>query len=65
MLIVRVTEPTGIYTYLAIRAGQFARGRPAAVVMSLALSTALLSAYLRRSSRWCLRPAISPCGIHL
>ena len=46
MLIVRVTEPTGIYTYLAIRAGQFSRGRPLAVVMSLALSTALLSAFL-------------------
>ncbi|HWC25150.1 MAG TPA: SLC13 family permease, partial [Solirubrobacteraceae bacterium] len=26
MLIVRVTEPTGVYTYLAIRAGQIARG---------------------------------------
>ena len=46
MLIVRVTEPTGIYTFLAIRAGQLARGRPFAVVMSLALSTALLSAFL-------------------
>src|SRR5918993_3065927 len=46
MLIVRVTEPTGIYTFLAIRAGQMARGRPLAVVMSLALSTALLSAFL-------------------
>jgi Na+/H+ antiporter NhaD/arsenite permease-like protein len=46
MLIVRVTEPTGVYTYLAIRAGQLARGRPLAVVMSLALSTALLSAFL-------------------
>ena len=46
MLIVRVTEPTGIYTFLAIRAGQLARGRPLAVVMSLALSTALLSAFL-------------------
>ena len=46
MLIVRVTEPTGVYTYLAIRAGQLARGRPFAVVMSLALSTALLSAFL-------------------
>jgi len=46
MLIVRVTEPTGIYTYLAIRAGQVARGRPLAVVMSLALSTAVLSAFL-------------------
>src|ERR687890_1105620 len=46
MLIVRVTEPTGIYTFLAIRAGQFARGRPLAVVISLALSTAVLSAFL-------------------
>ena len=46
MLIVRVTEPTGIYTFLAIRAGQISRGRPLAVVMSLALSTALLSAFL-------------------
>ena len=46
MLIVRVTEPTGVYTFLAIRAGQFARGRPLAVVMSLAFSTAVLSAFL-------------------
>jgi len=46
MLIVRVTEPTGVYTFLAIRAGQLARGRPFAVVMSLALATAVLSAFL-------------------
>lgn len=46
MLIVRVTEPTGIYTFLAIRAGQLARGRSFAIVISLALSTALLSAFL-------------------
>ena len=46
MLIVRVTEPTGIYTYLAIRAGQISRGRPFAVVVSLAVSTAVLSAFL-------------------
>ncbi len=46
MLIVRVTEPTGIYTYLAIRAGQIAHGRPFAVVMALAFSTAVLSAFL-------------------
>src|SRR4051794_25216322 len=46
MLIVRVTQPTGIYTFLAIRAGQLARGRPLAVVGSLALTTALLSAFL-------------------
>ena len=46
MLIVKVTEPTGIYTFLAIRAGQLSRGRPFAVVLSLALSTAVLSAFL-------------------
>jgi Na+/H+ antiporter NhaD/arsenite permease-like protein len=46
MLIVRVTEPTGVYTFLAIRAGQLAKGRPFAIVMSLAFSTAVLSAFL-------------------
>ncbi len=46
MLIVRVTEPTGIYTFLAIRAGQLARGRPLAIVIALALATAVLSAFL-------------------
>ena len=33
MLIVRLTETTGVYTYLAIRAGQLSRGRPLAVVV--------------------------------
>jgi Na+/H+ antiporter NhaD/arsenite permease-like protein len=46
MLMVRVTEPTGVYTWLAIRAGQLSRGRPMAVVGSLALTTAVLSAFL-------------------
>jgi Na+/H+ antiporter NhaD/arsenite permease-like protein len=46
MLIVRLTETTGVYTYLAIRAGQLARGRPFLVVLALAGSTALLSAFL-------------------
>jgi Na+/H+ antiporter NhaD/arsenite permease-like protein len=46
MLIVRLTGTTGVYTYLAIRAGQLARGRPLAVVLALAGSTALLSAFL-------------------
>ncbi len=46
MLIVRLTETTGVYTYLAIRAGQIARGRPLYVVVALAGSTALLSAFL-------------------
>jgi Na+/H+ antiporter NhaD/arsenite permease-like protein len=46
MLIVRLTEATGVYTYLAIRAGQLAQGRPLLVVLALASSTALLSAFL-------------------
>jgi Na+/H+ antiporter NhaD/arsenite permease-like protein len=46
MLIVRLTETTGVYTYLAIRAGQVSRGRPLAVVLALAGATALLSAFL-------------------
>jgi Na+/H+ antiporter NhaD/arsenite permease-like protein len=46
MLMVRLTETTGVYTWLAIRAGQLSRGQPAAVVASLALTTAVLSAFL-------------------
>src|ERR687893_77801 len=46
MLMVKVTEPTGVYTWLAIRAGQLSRGRPLAVLASLAITTALLSAFL-------------------
>jgi Na+/H+ antiporter NhaD/arsenite permease-like protein len=46
MLLVRLTEPTGVYTWLAIRAGQLSRGRPLAVVASLAVTTAVLSAFL-------------------
>jgi Na+/H+ antiporter NhaD/arsenite permease-like protein len=46
MLMVKVTEPTGVYTWLAIKAGQLSRGHPLAVVVSLATTTALLSAFL-------------------
>jgi Na+/H+ antiporter NhaD/arsenite permease-like protein len=46
MLMVRITETTGVYTWLAIRAGQLSRGRPLAVVLSLAITTAVLSAFL-------------------
>jgi Na+/H+ antiporter NhaD/arsenite permease-like protein len=46
MLMVRLTEPTGVYNYLAIRAGQAARGRPLALVLALAATTAVLSAFL-------------------
>ena len=46
MLMVRLTETTGVYTWLAIHAGQLSRGHPAAVVASLAITTAVLSAFL-------------------
>jgi Na+/H+ antiporter NhaD/arsenite permease-like protein len=46
MLLVRLTEPTGVYNWLAIQAGQLSRGRPLAVVASLAVTTAVLSAFL-------------------
>jgi Na+/H+ antiporter NhaD/arsenite permease-like protein len=46
MLMVKLTEPTGVYTWMAIRAGQLSRGRPLALVLSLATTTAVLSAFL-------------------
>ena len=47
MLMVRLTEPTGAYTWLAIKAAQLSGGRSFAVLLSLAGTTALLSAFLR------------------
>jgi Na+/H+ antiporter NhaD/arsenite permease-like protein len=46
MVMVRLTETTGVYNWLAIRAGQLSRGKPLAVVISLATTTAVLSAFL-------------------
>lgn len=46
MIMVRMTEQTGVYTWLAIRAGQLSRGEPAKVVAALAITTAVLSAFL-------------------
>lgn len=46
MLMVRMTEATGVYTWLAIRAGQWSKGRPLYVVVALAVTTAVLSAFL-------------------
>ena len=46
MLLVFVTQQTGVYDYVAIRAGQLSGGRPLGVVLSLACTTALLSAFL-------------------
>ncbi len=46
MIVVRLTETTGLYTYLAIRAGQASKGRPLAIVLLLGGATAVLSAFL-------------------
>ena len=46
MIMVRLTEATGVYTWLAIRAGQLSRGRPLFVVLALSVTTAVLSAFL-------------------
>jgi Na+/H+ antiporter NhaD/arsenite permease-like protein len=46
MIMVRLTETSGVYTWLAIRAGQWSGGRPLAVVLALGVTTAVLSAFL-------------------
>ena len=46
MILVYLTQQTGVYDYIAVRAGQFSKGRPLWVVLSLAGTTALLSAFL-------------------
>ena len=46
MILVYLTQQTGIYDYVAIRAGQISKGEPLRVVLSLACTTALLSAFL-------------------
>ncbi|MEX2105326.1 MAG: ArsB/NhaD family transporter [Solirubrobacterales bacterium] len=46
MVLVYLTQQTGVYDFVAIRAGQISGGRPFAVTMALAGTTALLSAFL-------------------
>lgn len=46
MILVYLTQQSGVYDYIAVRAGQFSKGRPLAIVMSMAATTALLSAFL-------------------
>jgi Na+/H+ antiporter NhaD/arsenite permease-like protein len=46
MILVHLTQQTGVYDYVAIRAGQLSGGRSFAVTMSLAGITAILSAFL-------------------
>jgi Na+/H+ antiporter NhaD/arsenite permease-like protein len=46
MVVVKLTETTGVYTFIAIRAGQLSKGRPFVLVVSLAVATGVLSAFL-------------------
>ena len=46
MILVYLTQQTGVYDFVAIRAGQLSGGRSFAVTMSLATTTAVLSAFL-------------------
>ena len=46
MIMVKLTETTGVYTWVAIRAGQLSGGRPWAIVVALGGTTAVLSAFL-------------------
>jgi Na+/H+ antiporter NhaD/arsenite permease-like protein len=46
MLMVRITEATGVFTWLAIRSGQWSRGLPLAVVLAFSATTGVLSAFL-------------------
>jgi Na+/H+ antiporter NhaD/arsenite permease-like protein len=46
MILVYLTQQTGVYDYIAIRAGQYSKGDPFRLVLALAGTTALLSAFL-------------------
>jgi Na+/H+ antiporter NhaD/arsenite permease-like protein len=46
MVIVGLTEPTGVFTYVALRVAQLSRGNPVALLFLLAGVTGVLSAFL-------------------
>jgi Na+/H+ antiporter NhaD/arsenite permease-like protein len=46
MILVYLTQQSGVYDYVAVRAGQLSGGEPFRVVMSMAATTAVLSAFL-------------------
>ncbi|MDQ3891126.1 MAG: ArsB/NhaD family transporter [Actinomycetota bacterium] len=46
MILVGLTERTGVFTYVALRAAQLSRGRPLRLIFLLAGVTGLLSAFL-------------------
>jgi len=46
MIIVAILNKTGIFEYLAIKSGQWGKGRPGRILILLSLVTAVLSAFL-------------------
>ena len=46
MIIVGLTEPTGVFSYLALRVARLSGGRPFRLIVLLALLTGVLSAFL-------------------
>jgi Na+/H+ antiporter NhaD/arsenite permease-like protein len=46
MIIVGLTEPTGVFSYLAMHVARLSRGRPFRLIVLLALMTGVLSAFL-------------------
>lgn len=46
MILVSLTERTGVFTYVALRVAQLSRGRPARLVFLLAFATGVMSAFL-------------------
>jgi len=46
MILVGLTERTGVFTYLALRVAQLSHGRPLRLVFLLALVTGVMSAFL-------------------
>jgi Na+/H+ antiporter NhaD/arsenite permease-like protein len=46
MIIVGLTEPTGVFSYLALQVARLSRGRPFRLIVLLALMTGVLSAFL-------------------
>ena len=46
MILVYITQQSGMYDYVAIRAGQLSRGNPFLIVCSMSATVALLAAFL-------------------
>ena len=46
MLLVYITQQSGIYDYIAVKAGQFSRGNPFALVVMMSATVTILSGFL-------------------